>query len=252
MLWEVALKNTVLYDEAIKHAEEAEADRQRLRRFLAMVAHDLRGPLTVVLGYTQVLRRQAGHMDPEAELRALTTIENAATQMQRLVVDLLDTARIGVGHFEIHPEHIDLMTVLRFVVEEQQATTTDHCIALEGPEHLEGAWDHDRISQLFTNLVSNAIKYSPRGGDISIEVSLEDSEVVTCVRDHGMGIPPERASQLFLPFTRVGQESLTKGSGLGLYIAKGIVDAHHGRIWVNSELGRGSVFCVALPRFYPV
>jgi signal transduction histidine kinase len=177
---------------------------------------------------------------------AVQGIEKAARRMSRLMNDLLDAARIGAGGFEVQPAFLDLIDVTRQVVEEQQATTTAHRLLLEGPERLEGMWDGQRISQVLANLISNAIKYS-QGGDVCISVRPACGEVIIAVSDQGPGIDPADVSRLFQPFVRIHNARPTAGSGLGLYIAKGIVESHAGRIWVDSEPGKGSTFLIALP-----
>lgn len=235
----------LLAEEQQAHAA-AEAARENLQRFLGMVAHDLRSPLTAVRGYTQLALHDTGN-EPAKVHRALVTIDDAARRMDRLVGDLLDAARIGAGRFEIQPSRVNLVAILRKVVEQQQATAPRHQLVLEAPTYLEGVWDPARIAQIFTNLVSNAIKYSPHGSVVRVTATGEDREAVVCVIDQGVGISPDQIQRLFQPFNRAGQEQAATGTGLGLYIAKGIVEAHHGRIWLESTVGQGSRFCVALP-----
>ena len=110
-----------------------------------------------------------------------------------------------------------------------------------------GNWDQDRLHQLFTNLIANAIKYSPEGGEIGITVQQTGQEALVRVADHGIGMTPEQRAVLFQPFARLDQAGGVPGSGLGLYISKAIVEAHWGRIWVGSTAGQGSAFWVALP-----
>jgi two-component system OmpR family sensor kinase len=240
--------------EAVTKAEaaraEAEQAQERLQRFLAMVAHDLRGPITLILGYTQLLYRHLGSLSCEKEERALRTTINAGETMRRLVDDLLDAARIGTGQLELTPAPMDLVKLLRQVAEEEQSTTSTHHLVLDLPPQLEGVWDYQRIGEVFTNLVSNAIKYSPHGGEIRISAHTTDQRVIACVEDHGIGISKEHLAHLFEPFYRIPlpAEISQKGIGLGLYITKAIVEAHHGRIDVKTEPGRGSTFCVELPR----
>ncbi len=142
---------------------------------------------------------------------------------------------------------MDLAALARQTVEEQRYTATTHSLSLQAPPCLEGSWDSDRMSQLLTNLISNAVRYSPKDSDVRVAVrQLPDSAVIS-VCDHGIGIPPEQQDLLFRPFSRLDGAKARKGTGLGLYICKAIVEAHHGRIWVESEQGKGTSFHVSLP-----
>jgi len=234
--------------EASQQAKEAEEARQHLQEFTGMVAHDLRGPLTVLLGYIQILSRGRAAVSPEVTDNAVRAAESQAHQMDRLIGDLLDAAHIGTGRFTIERERADIAKLARRVVEEQQATTTKHHIDLEAPESLEGWWDPDRLAQVLTNLISNAIKYSPQGGDIRVSIARVNDNVAVKVADQGIGLAPEDIPLLFEPFSRLYQRQLVRGSGLGLYIAKAIVEAHGGRMWVESPgRGKGSTFFFTLP-----
>jgi signal transduction histidine kinase len=233
--------------EAERHAQAAEAAHQRLREFLGMITHDLRNPLAAILGYLQIIHKRPAEITSERQRRALSSIEAAAHQIDRLVGDLQDAGTIGAGHFSIQTARINLLEVARRVIDIHQALTISHQLILDAPEQLEGQWDGERVSQLLTNLVSNAIKYSPAGGEVRVTVRQTASEVVVSVSDQGIGLSREQIEQLFQPFTRLYHHRDVQGVGLGLYICKAIAEAHSGRIWVESEPGQGSTFSVALP-----
>lgn len=243
----IAVENARLHarDEAAQ--QEAEAARQRLQQFLGMVAHDLRGPLGVVATSIELLRESSQSNRGDVEAHVLPATENALRRMRRLVDDLLGASRIGSGRFHIRPFPMDLVEIAKRVVEQHRSVSRDHQIILEAPDRLEGDWDPERIGQLLTNLVSNAIKYSPDGGIVRVSVTTAGDQVTLRVRDSGIGIAPERLPLLFQPFVRFHQEPETDGLGLGLYIARAIVEAHRGRIWVESTVGQGTSFFVALP-----
>jgi signal transduction histidine kinase len=233
--------------EAERHARVAETAHQRLREFLAMITHDLRNPLAAILGYLQILHKRAAKTTPEQQQRALSSIKAAAHQIDRLVNDLQDAGTIGTGHFSIQAARIDLLEVARRVINMHQAVTIGHQLILDAPEQLEGEWDGERVSQLLTNLVSNAIKYSPAGGEVRVTVREVAGEAVVSVSDQGIGLSPEQIERLFQPFTRLYSGRDIKGTGLGLYICKAIVEAHAGQIRVESTPEQGSTFTVTLP-----
>lgn len=232
--------------ESEQHALDAEQARNRLQEFLGMVSHDQMQPLATLLLSTELLQRRfkPGRADEAREI--VDDIESAAHRVQRLTRDLMDAARIGAGHFEVHPIEGDLVPVLRDVVDLKQRTTDAHELVLEAPERLDGRWDRERIGQLVANLVSNAIEHAP-GGRVVVRLRVEGDEARLSVADEGPGIPPERVGELFLPFARLGEDGPKEGRGLGLYIVKAIAEEHGGQAWVESAPGRGSTFWVALP-----
>jgi signal transduction histidine kinase len=243
----IAIDNTRLREHERAARSQAEAEHQQLQKFLATVAHDLRGPLTLVVAYAELLRHGTPEERLETTQKALPGIENAARRVQRLINDLMDLARIGAGRFEITLASVDLLDLVRQIVAQQQATTESHQLIVDLPDHLEGEWDPTRLRQLLTNLISNAIQFSPDGGEVRVAVTRTGGEVRISVSDQGLGIAQEHMSRLFLPFSRLDPEPTTKEPGLGLYLAKAIAEAHRGRIWLESEPGRGSTFYVALP-----
>ncbi len=225
----------------------SEMARQELQNFLGLVAHDLRGPLTAILGYAQLACRPTAGQQTRQE--ALVTIQDEARRMDRLVTNLLDAARIGAGQFRIEPRPMDLVELARRVVKAMQSTTSRHQIVLEAPDRLEVHADPDRIEQVLGNLLSNAIKYSPGGGPIRVEVRQQDQVASVSVTDQGVGIRPEDLPLLFKPFSRLYTGREARGAGLGLYISHGIVQAHGGRLWAESPgPGKGATFKFTLPR----
>jgi signal transduction histidine kinase len=244
----IAVENARLHAREIAARRDAEDAHGQLQRFLASVAHDLEGPLTLVVAYGELLRLSKSGDAREIAQRALPGMERAARRIQRLVNDLLIVARIGARRFDVNPAPMDLIELLQDVVERQQGTTQEHEITLDAPADLAGEWDRERLADLFANLIANAINYSLDGGEIRVVVDEVGDGVIVKVVDRGVGIAPEQVPQLFQPFSRLDLEPTTKGAGLGLYIAKTIVELHGGRIWVKSEPGQGSTFAVALPR----
>lgn len=242
----LAVTLAVERERTLRYARQAEDARARLQRFLAMVSHDLGSPTFAIVAMVQLLLDSRSEVAPDED-RALRTIANAARRVQRLMGDLRDAASIGMDHFEIHVAPLDLVALAAQVVERQQSSTTRHRVRLEAPSRLEGCWDAERLGQLLDNLVSNAIKYSD-GGDVVIRLEQSAGQVAISVSDQGAGIAAGEQPLLFEPFTRLASvERKTKGSGLGLYIARAIVEAHGGHIAVESAPERGSVFRATLP-----
>lgn len=243
----IAIENQRLREEERLARDQAKAEHQRLQQFLETVAHDLRGPLTLLVAYSELMRQGSPEERFEATQRALPGLENASRRVQRLVNDLIDLARINAGQLPIQPASLDLGELIREVATQQQATTDSHRLIINGPEHVPGEWDPSRVRQLLNNLLSNAIRFAPDGGDIRIEIYLSENEVLVSIADPGIGIASDEFPRLFQPFSRIDPEPTTREYGLGLYLSKAIVEAHQGRIWLESEPGRGSTFSFAIP-----
>jgi signal transduction histidine kinase len=230
--------------------ESAEEAQRQLQRFLGMVTHEMGNALSPILANLQLIQREMRGSLTERQERRFLAIETAEHRMQRLLRDLGDAANIGSGAFHTQLEPMDLVSVATQVVALQHAPDSAR-VVLDAPKELMGNWDRERISQVLVNLVSNALKYSPPNAEVRVTIHRAGDEVIVQVADRGWGISPDHLSHLFQPFARVydGHEDGYKiaGTGLGLYISKGIVEAHGGRIWVKSEPGNGSTFTVALP-----
>ncbi len=236
-------------EESLKRETDA---LHQLQQFVALVAHDLDQPLTTISGVTQLLERSIDDRLNEAERSRLRSIRLATQRMSRLTGDLRQASAIRSGHFEVNPEPMDLMQAIRSVVNEQRQQSQSHEVMLNGPTKLIGNWDRDRVVQLMTNLVSNAIKYSPDGGVVQVDIVEEPHTVAIRVRDRGIGMTDEQMEHIFEPFSRVHDDVHISGTGLGLYISWGIVEAHGGRIGVESVPGEGSTFTVTIPRQSPL
>ena len=223
--------------------------REAQLTFLAGVAHDLRNPLSALKVSASIARPDRPLPSEEKIRSVLATVGRQVDRLNRMVGDLLDSTRIEAGQLELHRERYDARSLARDVVELFQGTSAAHTLHLTVPEEpLELECDPLRLEQVLTNLVSNAIKYSPRGGAVHVSVTAEPAQVCFAVRDSGMGISEQERAHLFEPFRRLGASIETiPGVGLGLYVVRRIVDAHGGHIEVQSQPGMGSTFTIHLP-----
>jgi signal transduction histidine kinase len=221
--------------------------RQR-EQFISIVAHDLRTPITAIVGYAQLSQRLLEKGAPVSEtLTRLQTILVSGKQLNRMVEDLLHVFDIEAGRLTLNKEQVDIARLVESAVNRLAGVIEGHPLHL----HVKGtvariAADPLRIEQVLDNLVTNAAKFSSLGTPIDVEVQPRPGEVVISVRDYGVGIPLGEVSHIFEPYYRVPR-TRREGHGLGLYIAKGLVEAHDGRIWVESEVGKGSTFYFTLP-----
>lgn len=239
-----------------KVAELNEANRQlaeerrRREEFIAMVAHDLGGPLTMLNSYVQLLTQP--EVAGDIQQRARTVVVPELRRMVRLLRDLTDAVPLTSGQFRVQPVSCDLTEVVREQVELAKLRAGRQRISLEVPSTpVPAMCDPDRFAQVISNLLGNAMKYS-LAGQISVALSVEEDQVRLSIRDEGRGIPPGQLQSIFEPGVRVRNGELTgeeepNGVGLGLYIARGIVQALGGRIWAESDGVHGSAFIVTLP-----
>ncbi|MCW5946314.1 MAG: GAF domain-containing protein [Fimbriimonadales bacterium] len=219
--------------------------------FVATVSHELRTPLTAIKGFISTLLMDDTF--PEEDRREFyTIIDHECDRLTRLINDLLNIARIEAGE-SLKPtyEAVDLIQLARKVVLIQRQGTAKHEIVLEAPESMpEIIGDSDKIDQILTNLVGNAVKYSPGGGKVTVKIEVKDPDVIISISDQGIGIPKDHLPKVFERFHRVHTEDNRKiyGTGLGLFLVKHLVEQIHlGKVWAESELGEGSTFFVQLP-----
>jgi signal transduction histidine kinase len=224
--------------------------------FLSIVSHELRTPLTSIQGYSQLLEgRLRGELAGESkEMAHLRVIRSQVSRMRRLVDDLLDVSRIDRrGGVSIEPMDFDLVEEVRGAATRIGREHTDRRIEVSAPERIDVHADRDRLDQVLTNLIENAVKYSPDGGPVRVVAERRGGEVEVRVSDAGIGIPPEHRDHVFERFYQADGDAGRRrfgGLGLGLYISRAIIDAHGGRIWAapNLEDGTGSVFGFRIPR----
>jgi len=225
-------------------------DRMR-SELLTMVSHDLHTPLTAIKGSLEVLLHESVGVELGRELLGIA--QKNADRLFRMVSDILDLARIEAGRYERRRERFDVATSLRGTIDRLKQLAQDKGIAmaLAAPTCATMvSADGVRMEQVFTNLLGNALKFTPRGGRIDVAVEDLGGEFLVTVADSGVGIPEEHLGRVFDRFYRVPSLAgpAVEGTGLGLSICKAVVEEHGGRIWVESQVGRGSTFFVAIPK----
>jgi signal transduction histidine kinase len=223
------------------------ADREKDRlQFVAMVVHDLKNPVLAIDMATRVLSQSA--VAPEERRSYFEGIKEEVARLRKIIRDLTDDVQVVNGRFAIRKTVVDLSLLARRFVEAQSQAFATHEIAVQTDEGCVIYGDADRIERVLTNLVSNAVKYSPPKTRVTVRVAQEDSQAVLTVSDQGPGIAKEDLAVLFQPFGRGrSAHSLAEGTGMGLYVVKQIIEAHDGQIEVHSEPGHGATFRIRLP-----
>jgi len=269
----VALRNAQLFDEVEKSKMEAEAAskvaekaNQAKSAFLSTVSHELRTPLTSVLGFTKIIQKRlddkifpaVNKSDPKTEKvikqisENLTVVVSEGERLTNLINDVLDLAKIEAGKMEWNFENVSMLEITERALAATSSLFDQKHLKLV--RHIESdlpsiSGDRDKLIQVIINLISNAVKFTDKGL-VTCRVAKEKDQIVVSVSDTGIGIAPEDFSAVFEQFKQVGGDTLTdkpKGTGLGLPICKEIVEHHGGRIWLESEVGKGSTFSFALP-----
>jgi PAS domain S-box-containing protein len=228
---------------------------QRKDDFISMASHELKTPVTSIKGFTQLLVRRFQRLGDEESLRFLSRMDTQLNKLTKLISDLLDLSKIQAGRLEYREEPFELDQLVEEVIENVQGTTSTHALVLDvsAPEqHVCILGDRDRVGQIFINLLTNAIKYSPKADRILIQVTQEGDNAVVRVQDFGVGIAPKYQEQIFERFYQINELDVKTypGLGIGLYISKEIVERHHGHISVSSQKGKGTTFSVFLPLFH--
>jgi signal transduction histidine kinase len=247
----VALRETVEErDRALDDLRKALRTRDE---FLASASHDLKNPLASVKATAQLLERRlnrSGAIDADQLRDGLRRIDAIATRAAGLVEELLDQARMQMGRpLDLDRRPVDLLTLVREVVQEQQQATERHTISVESNmAELTGLWDPRRLGRVVSNLLDNAVKYSPDGGPVTVRVGRDRDAAVVEVSDSGIGIPQSDHVRIFERFQRARNvEGRIGGTGIGLASARHIVESHGGKITVRSSEGTGATFVIRLP-----
>jgi PAS domain S-box-containing protein len=243
-----------------KRAEEAlKASEARLRelnatkdKFFSIIAHDLRNPFNSIIGFSNLLERQIQEKDYEGIGRYATIIQNSSQQAMDLLMNLMEWSRLQVGRMEFNPETIEIVALIKQVTEISNDAAQQKSITIytELPPFATVFADKAMVGTILRNLISNAIKFTHPGGKIVVSAEQKPNELMVTVSDNGLGIKKEAIEKLFRieeSYSTIGTKN-EKGTGLGLILCKEFVEKHRGKIWAESELGKGSTFYFTIPR----
>ena len=243
---EGALINTIATVRDISRFRQADELKSE---FISIVSHELKTPVALIKGYVSTLRREDVKWDREIMDASLQVIEEEADRLTGLIENLLDASRLQAGGVELKRADIAMKKMATRLAERFQTQTDQHKIDVDFPEDFPVIMaDESRLEQVIANLLSNAIKYSP-AGEIRINGRSLANEIIICVTDEGPGIAPGDLPHIFDRFYRAPETSRkTKGAGLGLYLARAIIEAHGGRMWADPKAEKGARVCFSLPK----
>ncbi len=242
------LVNVIANVHDITHFREAQEAKST---FISVISHELKTPVSLIKGYASTLRREDAAWDPATIQTSLQVIEDEADRLAELIENLLEASRLQTGSFRLEMGDVKLEQLAERVASDFRTQTDKHTLIVDFPPNFPVVrGDERRLRNVLDNLVNNAIKYSPAGGEVRIWGQARPDEVLVGVSDQGVGLPQDELERVFERFYRVNHDITrkTKGAGLGLYLAQAILEAHNGRIWAESTPGRGATFTFALPR----
>ena len=218
--------------------------------FISVISHELKTPVALIKGYVGTLRREDANWDREIVKDSLAVIEEEADRLTGLIENLLDASRLQAGGLSISLSDVAINVVADRIANRFQTQSSIHNIVVDFPENFPIVMgDETRLEQVLSNLISNGIKYSPQGGEIRVSGQVRPAQVIVCVSDDGPGVAPEDIPHIFDRFYRSSNaKRTTKGAGLGLYLARAVVEAHGGRIWADPRPGNGARICFSIPR----
>lgn len=218
--------------------------------FISIISHELRTPVALIKGYAGTLRREDAHWDPKTVRDSLAVIEEESDHLATLIDDLLDASRLQAGVLALDFTSVDVGRLVREISERFKTQSEEHSFDVHIPEDFPLVQaDEERLIQVINNLFSNAVKFSPGGGRVVVSGRSSADSAAICVHDDGPGIAPDDVPRVFDLFYRSNEASRkTKGAGLGLFLAKIVVEAHGGRIWVDDRVKKGARICFSLPR----
>jgi PAS domain S-box-containing protein len=235
----------------VRDITEQKVEEETQNTFISVISHELKTPVSIIKGYAETLGREDAKWDQATLRDGLQVITEEADRLARQIADLLETSRLHAGGMRLEPSEWSLPPLVAQVVERFAAQVGEAIsFELRLPNDLPPIYaDYERSRTVLENLISNAVKYSPDGGTIRIAARVDGQHAIVSVSDQGIGIPPTEQSKLFQRFYRVDNRLRreTQGAGLGLFLSKAIVEAQGGRIWVESQPGRGSRFSFTLP-----
>lgn len=237
-----ALENAGLY--------KASQDAVMLRdNFISVASHELKTPVTSVKIFTQVLQKHSEQIGDEKAINHLSKMDKQLNKLIELIYDLLNVSKIQAGRMEFSQRLYDFDASVEEIIDVLQQGATKHKIVINGVTNKKIYADEERISQVISNLISNAIKYSPQSDKVLIHLSANKDNVIVCVEDFGIGLAKEHAQKIFERFYRVFDttDKTFPGLGIGLYISSEIIKRHHGKLWTESKTGKGSKFYFSLP-----
>ncbi|MEO5646784.1 MAG: PAS domain-containing protein, partial [Chitinophagaceae bacterium] len=228
--------------------EEHKFTEQKKDEFISIASHELKTPITSLKGIAYVLKTLAGQQEDSQVSKLLNTMDSQLSKLTKLISDLLDVNKIEGHHLQLNKEDFDFKDMVKETVESVQHTSPQHSLVIESNESVIFNGDKLRLEQVITNLLTNAVKYSPNAEKVIISYDITDDNIVVSVQDFGIGIERENITKLFERFYRVNNALRFGGLGLGLYISAGIIKSHNGNFWIESEVGKGSTFYFLLPR----
>lgn len=228
---------------------ESKEDSQRKDDFIGMVSHELKTPLTSLSGYSQMLRLHAQRNEDVFAKDKLDKVIAQVKKMSTLISGFLNVSRLEAGKIHLEKQLFDLNALISETIEDAQSTTNTHQIVFNQGQDIMVMADSDKIGSVLFNLIGNAIKYSPKGNQVTVTSYIADDMATVSIHDEGIGIKPQEQEKLFDRYYRVESNQMKNisGFGIGLYLSAEIVKRHEGTIWVQSELGKGSTFSFALP-----
>ena len=226
-----------------------EIDAQNITGFVGSVSHDLKNPLASIKAYAQIVKKRLAGAGDNDMVQYIEKIETQTDRATQLITELLDASRISEGKIILNKKLFRLDKLVKETIEDFQVTIQTHMIINKSNSAVRVKADKERIRRVLFNLLTNAVKYSPDAERVVVGMSADKYDAIVSIQDFGMGIPVSKQKHLFDPYFRVneGGKKQVKGYGLGLPIVKRILEAHDGKVWLESKRGNGSTFFISLP-----